>query len=94
MARVTVEDCLAYCTDQFALVHLASLRYRQLHKGAQPLVEQGDNKVVVHALREVASGRIRFREPVAEMLQRHRQKLISQRLRTLSVGDDYSADEL
>jgi DNA-directed RNA polymerase subunit omega len=94
MARVTVEDCLNFCTDQFALVHLSALRYRQLHKGAKPLVPQGDNKLVVHSLREIASGRIRFRENVGDMLLRHRQKLVSQRLRTLSIGDDYSADEL
>ena len=67
MARVTVEDCLAEVHDQFALVHLAALRYRQLHRGAKPLV-QSKNKKIVTALREIAAGKIQFREDVAEVL--------------------------
>ena len=65
MARVTVEDCLERLVDQFALVHLASARYRQLHRGAPRLVDN-KNKDVVCALREIAAGKVRFREEVAE----------------------------
>ena len=60
MARVTVEDCLELLVDQFALVHLASARYRQLHRGAERLVDN-KNKDVVCALREIAAGKVRFR---------------------------------
>ena len=67
MARVTVEDCLELLVDQFALVHLASARYRQLHRGAPRLVEN-KNKNVVCALREIAAGKVRFREEVAELV--------------------------
>lgn len=65
MARVTVEDCLERLVDQFALVHLASARYRQLHRGATRLVDN-KNKDVVCALREIAAGKVRFREEVAD----------------------------
>lgn len=94
MARVTVEDCLKYVYDQFALVHLASLRYRHLHKGARSLVGPTDNKMVVTALREIAAGKVRFRENVGEILLKSRPKLQSQRLRSISAGDDVGADEL
>jgi DNA-directed RNA polymerase subunit omega len=69
MARVTVEDCLDHCPDQFALVHLAALRYRQLHRGARRLVESR-NKEIVTALREIATGKVTFREDVAELVMR------------------------
>lgn len=67
MARVTVEDCLELLVDQFALVHLASARYRQLHRGADRLVDN-KNKDVVCALREIAAGKVRFREEVSELV--------------------------
>lgn len=67
MARVTVEDCLERIVDQFALVHLATLRYRQLHRGSDRLVES-KNKNIVTALREIAADKVRFREPVREIL--------------------------
>ena len=57
MARITVEDCLANVTDQFALVHLAAQRYRQLHRGANRLVDN-KNKDVVCALREIAQEKV------------------------------------
>ena len=79
MARVTVEDCLTTVTDQFALVHLATARYRQLHRGAQRLVDN-KNKNVVCSLREIAAGAVRFREDVAEVLFENKEALVSPRL--------------
>ena len=73
MARVTVEDCLEHVTDQFALVHLAASRYRQLHRGAPRLVVN-KNKDIVCALREIASQRVRFREDVAQAVLNERRK--------------------
>jgi len=55
MARITVEDCLKRVPSRFKLIHLAIERVKQLREGAQPLVES-DNKEVVVALREIASG--------------------------------------
>jgi DNA-directed RNA polymerase subunit omega len=63
VARVTVEDCLKKLGNRFALVILGAERARQLAKGAHPFVEC-DNKPSVTALREIAAGKVRFREDV------------------------------
>jgi DNA-directed RNA polymerase omega subunit len=91
LARVTVEDCLETCPDHFALVHLASARYRQLHKGAKTLVSQGKNKLVVTSLREVATGKVHIRENIRDSVEKHKQKLVSQRLQTLASAREEAA---
>ena len=58
MSRITVEDCLQRVDNRFEPVMLASLRARQLFKGAKPLIES-DNREVVLALREIADGKVR-----------------------------------
>lgn len=93
MARVTVEDSLQHVPDQFALVHLAALRYRQLHRGSPRLVES-KNKDIVTALREIATGRVAFREDVQEVIMKSRQKLVSQRLQNLAIMDDGEIEDL
>ncbi|MBT1071082.1 DNA-directed RNA polymerase subunit omega [Pelotalea chapellei] len=60
MARVTVEDCLDKVENRFLLVMLASKRVKQLYKGAKPLVESKNNRLVVSALREIAAGKVSF----------------------------------
>lgn len=60
MARVTVEDCLEKVENRFQLVMLASKRVKQLYKGAQPLIDPKNNRLVVTALREIAAGKINF----------------------------------
>ncbi|MCA9545674.1 MAG: DNA-directed RNA polymerase subunit omega [Myxococcales bacterium] len=72
MARVTVEDCLEHVDDQFALVHLAARRYRQLHRGSLRLVDS-KNKDIVTALREIAAGKVGFRENVRETVMKANQ---------------------
>lgn len=62
MARVTVEDCLSFVPNRFALVHLAAKRTKQLMKGSRPLVETPNNKPAVIALREIADARVRLPE--------------------------------
>ncbi|OGP76601.1 MAG: DNA-directed RNA polymerase subunit omega [Deltaproteobacteria bacterium RBG_16_49_23] len=62
MARVTVEDCLKNVESRFELVMLTSRRAKMLLKGAKPLVET-DNRHIVNALREVASGKVKFVNP-------------------------------
>jgi DNA-directed RNA polymerase subunit omega len=59
MARITVEDCTEKVPNRFHLVQMASIRTKQLKKGARPLVQADDNKEVVIALREIAAGYIR-----------------------------------
>jgi DNA-directed RNA polymerase subunit omega len=59
MARITIEDCTAKVPNRFHLVQMASIRTKQLKKGAKALVSAEDNKEVVVALREIAAGYIR-----------------------------------
>ena len=58
MARVTVEDCMKVVPNRFHLVQMASIRTKQLKKGAKALVQAEENKEVVVALREIAAGYI------------------------------------
>jgi DNA-directed RNA polymerase subunit omega len=62
MARITVEDCLDKVASRFELVQLASIRAKQLLKGAKPLVTS-DNRDIVMALREIAAGKVRWAAP-------------------------------
>lgn len=56
MARLTVEDCLENVDNRYDLVILASKRARQIMMGADPLVEEKQDKPTVIALREIAEG--------------------------------------
>jgi DNA-directed RNA polymerase subunit omega len=56
MARLTVEDCMDNVTNRYDLVSLAVKRARQLAMGAEPLVEEDQDKPTVIALREIAEG--------------------------------------
>jgi DNA-directed RNA polymerase subunit omega len=68
MARVTVEDCLPMVENRFALVLLATKRTRQLMAGARPLLAGSKNKPNVQALREIATGKVRFDRSVRDAL--------------------------
>lgn len=56
MARITIEDCMEQVPNRFMLVRMASIRAKQLKKGARPLLETVDNKEIVTSLREIAKG--------------------------------------
>jgi len=56
MARVTVEDCLNNVDNRFQLVLVATKRARQISLGAEPFVEEENDKPTVLALREIAEG--------------------------------------
>ena len=58
MARITVEDCLENIDNRFELVLTATKRARQIGHGADPLVEEENDKPTVIALREIAEGLI------------------------------------
>ncbi|MBZ2170370.1 MULTISPECIES: DNA-directed RNA polymerase subunit omega [Marinobacter] len=59
MARVTVEDCLEHVDNRFELVMLATKRSRQIAtKGAEPMVQEENDKPTVLALREIAEGKV------------------------------------
>jgi DNA-directed RNA polymerase subunit omega len=73
MARVTVEDCLDKVDNRFALVLLVSKRAKQLLKGSAPTVVSKNNKYIVNALREVASGSVHFDASAATATERLKQ---------------------
>ncbi len=56
MARITVEDCLDKINNRFELVLTATKRARQIANGAEPMVEEENDKPTVLALREIAAG--------------------------------------
>ena len=56
MARITVEDCLNRIDNRFEMVLTATKRARQISHGAEPLVEEENDKPTVIALREIADG--------------------------------------
>ena len=56
MARITVEDCLNKIDNRFEMVLTATKRARQISNGAEPLVEEENDKPTVIALREIADG--------------------------------------
>jgi DNA-directed RNA polymerase subunit omega len=58
MARITVEDCLNRIDNRFEMVLTATKRARQVANGAEPLVEEENDKPTVIALREIADGLI------------------------------------
>jgi len=61
MARITVEDCLDKVDNRFELVHLAAMRTKQLRRGSALLVGTTENKDIVRSLREIAAGKVNFR---------------------------------
>jgi DNA-directed RNA polymerase subunit omega len=58
MARITVEDCLVNINNRFELVLTATKRARQIGHGADPMVQEENDKPTVLALREIAAGLI------------------------------------
>lgn len=59
MARITIEDCLEHVPNRFHLVRMASIRAKQLKKGALPLLNADENKHIVMSLREIAAGLVK-----------------------------------
>ena len=57
MARTTVEDCLRVCPNHFELTMIAAQRARKMAvSGDAARVDEGKDKSVVIALREIRSG--------------------------------------
>lgn len=73
MARVTVEDCVKKVDTRFDLVLLAAHRARNIHSGADLLVDRDNDKNPVVALREIADEEIgipTLQESLISSLQR------------------------
>ncbi len=60
MARITVDDCLDQIPNRFQLTLVAAYRARQLHNGAEALINTHGlrDKPTVLALREIAAGKV------------------------------------
>mgnify|MGYP000035021005 FL=1 len=59
MARVTVEDAVEKVGNRFDLILVAARRARQLAtQGKEPLIDAGQDKPTVTALREIEAGLI------------------------------------
>ena len=57
MARITIEDCLKRIPNRFDMTLAATIRARQIARGAVPMVEANRDKSTVIALREMAAGK-------------------------------------
>jgi DNA-directed RNA polymerase subunit omega len=83
MARITVEDCLDNVDNRFELVLTATKRARQIANGADPLVDEENDKPTVIALREIAEG----------FIDAERVDLIQAELEAAEAFDIHSEDE-
>ena len=62
VARITIEDCLRRIDNRFLLVNMVAKRVRQIREGSDYLVSSPKNEDIVVSLREVAAGKVAFRE--------------------------------
>ena len=58
MARISVDDCLKLIPNRFQLTLVATYRARQITLGGTPLIDAGNDKPTVIALREIAAGKV------------------------------------
>ena len=73
MARTTNSDTLPYVESRYELGMLASQRVRDLNGGAEPLVDKGNDKLTVVALREIASGKLDVNNVRHEFIQSYKE---------------------
>lgn len=73
MARTTNSDTLPFVESRYELGMLASQRVRDLNGGAQPVVDKGDDKLTVVALREIATGKLDMNEVRHEFVQSYKE---------------------
>jgi len=73
MARTTNSDTLPYVDSRYELGMLASQRVRDLNGGAEPVIEQGRDKLTVLALREIASGKLDVANVRHEFVQSYKE---------------------
>jgi DNA-directed RNA polymerase subunit omega len=93
MARITVEDCLDNIENIFEMVLVAAKRARRVAHGAEPMLEDENDKPTVIALREIAAGHITpaileeiEQPPVEDFMQAEAPEEILP-MRGISIGD-------
>lgn len=72
MVRTTNSDTLPFVESRYELGMLASQRVRDLSGGAEPVVDKGDDKLTVVALREIASGKLDVEKVRHEFVQSYK----------------------
>ncbi len=95
MARITVEDCLHHIPNIFEMVLVAAKRARRVAHGADTMVEMGNDKATVIALREIAEGHgtpailEEIDQPVVEdfMQSETTEEVMPMPMRGISIGD-------
>ncbi|GMQ79837.1 MAG: hypothetical protein BMS9Abin03_278 [Thermodesulfobacteriota bacterium] len=75
MARITIEDCLKRVENRFILVNMVAKRVRQIREGSEYLVSSPKNEDIVVSLREIAAGKIIFREDKEEKIEEKEENL-------------------
>lgn len=89
MARTTNSDTLPYVESRYELGMLASQRVRDLNGGAEPVIDKGNDKLTVVALREIASGKLDVQNVRHEFIQSYKEAPISETAEeTLEVGTE------
>ncbi len=73
MARITNSDTLPFVESRYELGMLASQRVRDLNGGAEPVVEQDNDKPTVVALREIATGKLDMENLRHEFIQSYKE---------------------
>ena len=77
MARITNSDTLPYVESRYELGMLASQRVRDLNGGAEPVVDKGNDKPTVVALREIATGNLDIENLRHEFIQSYKDTPVS-----------------
>ena len=77
MARTTNSDTLPFVESRYELGMLASQRVRDLNGGAEPVVDKGNDKPTVVALREIATGKLDIENLRHEFIQSYKDTPVS-----------------
>lgn len=89
MARTTNSDTLPYVESRYELGMLASQRVRDLDGGAEPVVDKGNDKLTVVALREIASGNLDVNAVRHEFVQSYKETPVaSDGAESLEIGSE------
>ena len=62
MARITIEDCLEKVPNRFLLVKMAAARVKNIREGSEYSVNSPKNGDIVVALREIAAGKVIYKD--------------------------------
>jgi len=73
MSRTTNSDTLPLVESRYELGMLSSQRVRDLNGGADPVVEKGQDKMTVVALREIASKKLNINNLRHEFVQSYKE---------------------